>query len=162
MLEGHHFQNGYVTRDIDKCVAQFRKSAQVDRIDQFGGASTQITVNGPAVLDLKIALIWIGDMHFELIQPVGGAVDLYSDALPADDGMKFHHICMRVSHWGEFRARVDRQPYPVVLEGSDDQARFLYLDTREFLGHYVEYAWVPDDRWKLMLDDLRQRREAAV
>jgi hypothetical protein len=54
---------------------------------------------------------------------------------------------MRVDNWDDFRARVDEQPYPVVLEGGSDALRFLYLDAREFLGHYLEYTWMTDQRW---------------
>jgi hypothetical protein len=55
-----------------------------------------------------------------------------------------------VDDWDEFRARVDAQPYPVVLEGGNEFLRFLYLDARDFLGHYLEYVWTTDERWVQM------------
>jgi hypothetical protein len=54
---------------------------------------------------------------------------------------------MRVDDWQDFRARVARQPYPVAIEGGNDALRFLYLDAREFLGHYLEYVWMTPERW---------------
>jgi hypothetical protein len=72
---------------------------------------------------------------------------LYLDQLPADDSLRFHHVCMRVDDWKGFRARVDRQPYPVAIEGGNDALRFLYLDAREFLGHYLEYVCMTPERW---------------
>lgn len=150
MLEGHHYQNAYVTRDIDKWVGKFGEGAKIDRMIRYEGTMPVTTVDGPGTQTSRLAFIWVGDLQYELIQPVAGDVKLYSDALPDDDGLKFHHICMRVPDWDEFRARVAAQPYPVVLEGGNEFLRFLYLDARPFLGHYLEYTWMSDERWLQM------------
>jgi hypothetical protein len=150
MLEGYHYQNAYVTRDIDKGIATFRQRGKIDKVITYEGTNAITTPNGPGTQTNKMAFIWIGDLQYELIQPISGDVSLYRDALPADDGLRFHHICMRVPDWDEFRARVDHQPYPVVIEGGGELLRFLYLDTRAFLGHYLEYTWMTDERWKQM------------
>jgi hypothetical protein len=150
LLEGYHYQNAYVTRNVDKWVDTFRQRARVDRVLTYEG-STPVAVRGDAGIQTnKLAFIWVGDLQYELIQPVSGSVQIYSDALPADDGLQFHHICMRVPDWETFRARVDDQPYPVALEGGNDKLRFLYLDAREFLGHYIEYTWMTAERWSQM------------
>jgi hypothetical protein len=61
------------------------------------------------------------------------------------------YVTRDVDKWvHEFRARVDKQPYPVVLEGGNELLRFLYLDARPFLGHYVEYTWMTNERWTQM------------
>jgi hypothetical protein len=64
--------------------------------------------------------------------------------------LRFHHICMRVPDWEPLRAQVNQQPYPVVLEGGSELLRFLYLDARAFLGHYIEYTWMTDESWTQM------------
>ena len=148
MLEGQHYQNAYVTRDVDKWVDTFRSQAAVDRVIAFEGTTRVMTPAGEAEQTNKIAFIWVGNLQYELIQPVGGTVNLYREGLPAGDGLLFHHICMRVPEWEPFRARVAAQPYPVALEGGNDALRFLYLDTRPFLDHYVEYTWMIDERWR--------------
>ena len=80
--------------------------------------------------------------------PVTEAVPVFSSWLPDGDGPRFHHSCARVDDWADFRRRVDEQPYPVVFEGaSGEELKFLYLDTRELLGHYLEFAWMTPDRW---------------
>jgi hypothetical protein len=150
MLEGYHYQNAYVTRDIDKWVATFGERAKVDKLLRFEGTTPVTTVNGPGVQTSKLAFLWVGDLQYELIQPVSGDVAIYGDVLPDGDGLQFHHVCMRVDDWDDFRARVDQQPYPVVLEGGNEQLRFLYLDARSFLGHYLEYVWMTDLRWAQM------------
>ncbi|MFT4247615.1 MAG: VOC family protein [Pseudomonas sp.] len=147
MLEGRHYQNAYVTRDIDRAVADFRARADVRTVIQFDNTSEVTTPKGRESLVSRLAFIWVGNLQYELIQPVSGAEDLYASALRADDTPAFHHICMRVDDWDSFRARVDRQSLPVVLEGGNESLRFLYLDAREFLGHYLEYTWMSAERW---------------
>jgi hypothetical protein len=147
MLEGQHYQNGYITRDIGKAIAQFRGRAGVENIVSFEVPFEVTTPKGRGTAVSKLAFIWINNLQYELIQPVSGLVDIYSDALPADDSIRFHHICMRVPEWNDFRARVDQLGYPVVFEGGGDALKFLYLDARDFLGHYLEYVWMTPERW---------------
>ena len=147
MLEGQHFQNAYVTRDVTKAIAAFRARAQIDRLFEYEGATAVMTPQGPTTLHTKLAFIWIGGLQYELIQPSGDGASVYQDALPNDDSLAFHHICVRVESWADFRDRVEQQPYPVVLEGGSDALRFLYLDTRALLGLYVEYTWMTDALW---------------
>jgi hypothetical protein len=150
MLEGFHFQNAYVTRNVDQWIEAFRSRANVRKVIVYEGSTPVVTAAGPGVQTQKLAFIWVGDLQYELIQPISGAVDLYRDALPGDDGLKFHHICMRIGDWNEFRPRVDQQAYPVVLQGGNEGLRFLYLDARPFLGHYLEYVWMTGERWAQM------------
>lgn len=147
MLEGYHYQNAYVTRDMERWIDVFQQRAKVDRLLRYEGSTEVMTPTGPAIQTNKLAFIWVGDLQYELIEPVSGDVSLYRDALPADGALQFHHICMRVDDWDDFRARVDDQPYPIVIEGGNDKLRFLYLDARPFLGHYLEYTWMTDERW---------------
>lgn len=150
MLEGQHFQNAYVTRDIDQAVEEFSKRADIRQLIQTEVTVDVWTPSGDGTQTNKLAFIWVDNLQYELIQPVSGDVALYSEALPANKLPVFHHICMRVDSWQDFRARVDQQPFPVVLEGGNDALRFLYLDAREFLGHYLEYTCMSDERWVQM------------
>ncbi len=106
MLEGRHYQNAYVTRNIDKAVAR-------------------VTARADARSVVKIAPM-----------------------LPDDDLPRFHHSCARVPDWEDFRRRVDEQPYPVVIEGTGNDLKFRFLDTRDLLGHYHEYTWMSDTAWQ--------------
>jgi hypothetical protein len=148
MLVGRHFQNAYITRDIDKAVAALKGRADIREFMQFEVTTDVTSPTGPGQLTNKLAFIWVGDMQYEIIQPVGGKIDVYVDALPADDSLRFHHSCMRVDDWDEFRAQVDRQPLPVVLEGGFDGLKWLYLDARPLVGHYLEYGWMTDKSWR--------------
>ena len=93
---------------------------------------------------------WVEDLQYELIEPISGST-IYSGALPDDDSLKFHHICNRIFDWDAFRARIDKQPYPIVFErNSGDALKFIYLDMRPFIGHFVEYVWACDEGWTRM------------
>ena len=54
---------------------------------------------------------------------------------------------MRVPEWDSFRARVDQNGYRVVLEGGGDMLKYIYIDARELVGHYLEYVWMTPERW---------------
>jgi Glyoxalase/Bleomycin resistance protein/Dioxygenase superfamily len=147
IIEGKHYQNAYITRNIDKAVADFKSKAHVRAHMQYEGSTEVTTPAGRGTQTNKLAFLWVEDLQYEFIQPGPGIVEIYRAELPADDSLKFHHICMRVDDWGDFRARVDKQPLPVVLEGGNEQLRFLYLDARQLLGHYLEYTWMNAQRW---------------
>lgn len=147
MLEGLHYQNGYITRDIDKAIAAFRDRGGVGDVLSFEVPVEVTTPKGKGTAVSKLAFIWVNNLQYELIQPVSGFVDVYTDELPEDDSVKFHHTCMRVPDWDNFRRRVEQQGYPVVLEGGSEHLRFLYIDARDLLGHYLEYVWMTDERW---------------
>jgi hypothetical protein len=150
MIEGLHFQNAYVTRDALGAMEKLKAGMAVRQEAFLQSAIEVSTPAGRGVIDCKLGFLWVEDLQYELIEPVSGAVDLYRDALPAGDGLAFHHACMRVDDWADFRARVARQPLPVVLEGGSGPLNFLYLDARPMLGHYLEYIAMPDAVWSGM------------
>lgn len=150
MIEGYHYQNAYVTRNIAKAIEQFRTRANVTDVMTYEGATEVWTPNGRGPQVSKLAFIWIDNLQYELIEPISAPSGIYSDALPAGDEMKFHHVAMRVDDWDSFRAKVDKQKYPVVLEGDTGGLKFVYLDARDFVGHYLEYVWTTPERWAQM------------
>ena len=152
MITGRHYQNAYVTRNLDKAVAGFKDRAEIRSLMQFEVAVELWTPQGSGTGKQKIAFVWVEDLNIELIEP--GADDtlaIYRDALPEDDRLAFHHVCHRVDDWDDFMARVEQQPYPIVLKGgSPGMLQFVYLDTRDWLGHYIEYTWAAPERWAQM------------
>lgn len=147
MLEGIHYQNGYITRDIEKAIAQFARRSGVEDIKSFEVTVPVSTPRGKGEATNKLAFIWINNLQYELIQPVSGLVDVYTDHLPEDDSIVFHHACMRIDDWSTFRKRVDAKGYPVVLEGGSEALKYVYLDARDYVGHYLEYVWATPERW---------------
>jgi hypothetical protein len=141
------FQAAYIVRDLEKGVATIRAQAEI-RTEIFYEAGIPVRrPSGPEVMTIKVAFLWIGDFQYELIQPISGLEDVYGAYMPDDDRLVFHHTCVRLPEWENFRRAVDEQPYPVVFEGGNGPNYFLYLDARKTLGHFLEYAYLPGDTW---------------
>ncbi len=152
MSTGRHYQNAYVTRDVDKAVAGFKQYADVRALMEIEVPVKVWTPRGEGTGVQKLAFVWVGDLNYELIQPKEGDVlAIYRDALPADDRLVFHHVCHVVDDFDALMARVEQQPFPVVLKGgTPGLLEFVYVDTRPWLGHYTEYVWMVPERWAAM------------
>lgn len=149
MITGHHYQNAYICDDIEAAIAAFAGRADIGKVAPFDVDQQLWTPEGMKRVATKLAFIWIGDLQYELIQVVADETGLYSNYKDNGGLLHFHHVCMRVPEWEPFRAGVAKQDLPVVLEraNEDDQLKFLYLDGREFCGHYLEYCWMTDEMW---------------
>ena len=152
MSTGRHYQNAYVTRDVDKAVAGFKQYADVRALMEIEVPVKVWTPKGEGTGVQKLAFVWVGDLNYELIEPKEGDVlAIYRDALPADDRLVFHHVCHVVDDFEALMARVEKQPFPVVLKGgTPGLLEFVYVDTRAWLGHYTEYVWMVPERWAAM------------
>lgn len=152
MLVGKHYQNGYVCDDIEVAIALFRARG-LDRDPMVIPVEQAVqTPAGPKRQQLKICMFWLNGLQYELIQPIVDEAQVYANA-PANGGLiRFHHICLKVDDWDKFRAAVDVQDFPVVMERDlgPDKLRFVYLDARKAFGHYLEYTCMPAAMWEQM------------
>ncbi|HEY9546384.1 MAG TPA: VOC family protein [Solimonas sp.] len=150
MLLENHYQNAYVTRDIEQALDIFRTRYGVQDARFFQAETEVWTPQGSGIAVNKIAFIWIGELQYELIEPVSGPVELYRDAVP-EQGLRFHHICMRSFDWDATLAEIERQQLPIVYRGNSSSGlKFIYADARDTLGHYLEFTSVPDAVWTAM------------
>jgi len=151
MLEGHLYQLGYVCDNLEEGIAQFRGRGMTHEPHIIEVEQPVNTPAGEFVNKLRICFIWIGDLQYELIEAVTDPLGVYARANTVEGGgpIRFHQTCMRVKDWADFRARVDRQDLPVVMERDmgGDNLKFLYLDGRAKFGHYLEYTWMTDAAW---------------
>ncbi len=152
MSTGRHYQNAYVTRNVDKAVADFKQYADLRALMEIEVPVKVWTPKGEGVGVQKLAFAWVDDLNYELIEPKDGDVlAIYRDALPADDRLVFHHVCHVVDDFDALMKRVETQPFPVVLKGgTPGLLEFVYVDTRPWLGHYTEYVWMAPERWNAM------------
>lgn len=150
MIEGRHFQNAYICRDLTEGIAELRRLGVTREPAVIPITQTVETPLGPRQIDIRAALVWAGEVQYELIEVIDDQVGLYGD-WRFSGPLGFHHICMKIDDWDDFRARVDAQDLPVVMEAlSTGGLKFLYLDARASLGHYLEYIWAPDQMWEMM------------
>lgn len=146
MIGHEHFQIAYVTRNLQKAVDRFIGAGLVENFMQLDMTFQATTRSGSGMAHLKMALGFGSKVMYELIEPVSGPVDLYTDALPdSEDDVQFHHIAYLVDEWEPLRSKLAAEGAPIALEGGDENRRFLYVDTRPLLGHYLEYVWMPPE-----------------
>ena len=150
IVDGHHYQNAYVTRDIEKATAELTARADVRLISQIEAENEVHGPDGVRTQVNKYAFIWVGDLQYELIEPVVLAAPMFEVMLPDRDLVRFHHVCTRVADWDEMRRQVDAGPHPLVFEGTGGAGlKFLFLDARATLGHFLEYTWMTDEMWAM-------------
>lgn len=149
MITGHHYQNAYICEDIEAAIAAFARRADIGNVQPFDVEQQLWTPKGLKRVATRLAFIWIGDLQYELIQVVADESGIYANYQDNGGILHFHHSCTRVADWEPFRAAVEKQDLPVVLERANegDALKFLYLDGREFCGHYLEYTWMTDEMW---------------
>lgn len=142
-----HFQNAYVTRDLTKAVELVKAQYDFRDFVYFEPNTEVYTAKGRGPSVVKVALAWSGNLQIELIEPVSGLVDMYRDYLGPDHRPRFHHICMRTHDYDQTRAEIERKKWTVAYEGAVPGVKFIYADTRDTLGHYVEYLWASPEMW---------------
>lgn len=147
----NHYQNAYVTRDLDAALAVFRTHYGFDGFRRMEVSYELTTRAGRGTASVKLALGWIGNLQYEIIEPVSGLIEVYREALSDESAMRFHHVCMRVPDWADLCARIDGEGSTVVMEGgTPGHLLWLYVDARKTLGHYLEYCWMTPERWTLI------------
>ena len=150
MLVGTHYQNGYVCDDIEADIAEFKargldKDPMIIPVDQLVD-----TPDGPKRQKSRISMFRLGGIQYELIEVEIDETGAYANAPDNGGKMRFHHICMRVPDFEEFRKAVGQQDLPLVFERNSgpEALSFAYLDGRKAFGHYLEYVCMPDAMWE--------------
>ena len=142
------FQISILIRDLEVAFACFERDHGVANFHRVNSELESIVPGG--VARSQVALGWSGARQIEIIQPLSGAVHIYSDALEGFSGlMRFHHFGIRVrgevEDWARFREGIGLGARPVVFEGKiGEDCHFAYVDERATLGHYLEYMWLSD------------------
>lgn len=153
MRFSNHYQNAYVTHDIDKAIALLEMRYGIKGLAPGDLELDVITPNGESKLCMRMAFCWIDNMQFELIQPQSGCVGHYLDSLPSDSNdfsPRFNHVAMRRDDLEAMRAEVKAINLPVLFEGNLNGLSFIYLDARKDLGHLLEYVWTTPEIWNLL------------
>jgi hypothetical protein len=148
-----HYQNAYVTRDLDGAMQLLGQQYGLSNFIVFEPDMILKTPGGERPAKVKAALAWSGGLQIELIEPVSGFVDPYLAYLPpatASAAARLHHIALRRDDLDEMREEISRLGLPLAFEGSVPGLIFVYLDGRETLGHYVEYVWAEPAMWEMM------------
>lgn len=156
LIQGRPRQLAYVTTDLDRAVAQF---ARVGVARFTPSSESEIEVGRDRTARFRVALANVGETQLEVIEPTDGDVEVYRSLFTGDseDGyeLRFHHVAYWPNDSSEFtalRAGAEEAGFDVVIEGSGPFGSYFYLDTRDTLGHYLEYF----DYSPGVLDSLRE------
>ena len=154
-----HMQNAYVTHDLDKAVEIVGDRLGIETFDRHEPDMTVNTVHGERSMHLRVASAWVGGLNLELIQPMSGYVDHYRSLLPSDSGdatPRFHHVSLRRDDPEEMEEEITKLGFPLAFEGplsikaKIPSIKFVYLDARPVLGHYIEFTWKSEAGWKFV------------
>ena len=139
------FQVCVVVKDIKKSVERYWKI--------FGIGPWQIhTFQPPDLFDttlhgraesytMKIAAAQIGNMQWELIQPLSGR-STYREFLD-EKGEGLHHVAVLVDDFDRTVAACREHGIGTVMTGRFRESAFAYLDTRPALGFITEILKAP-------------------
>ncbi|MDG2003510.1 MAG: VOC family protein [Novosphingobium sp.] len=145
-----HYQNGYVTHDLDRGLEIFDERFGVDSFGSYDADVQVTTPSGVRRLAMRIAAGWVGGLNIELMQPVSGHVDPLLAMLPDDTGdpvPRFHHFALRRDNLGQMREEIAGCGLPLAFAGEPAGMAFAYLDARASLGHYIELVWKEPGGW---------------
>ena len=151
-LQGH-YQNAYVTHDLDRAMQLMTARHGVDRFLTFDAPMVLKTPGGEKPADFRVALAWVGGLQIELIQPVAGHVDAYAAYLPADRAdasPRLHHIAVRRDDLDAMREEIAGLGCPLVFDADGPGLVCALVDARASLGHYLEYVWATPEGWEMV------------
>ena len=145
-LWGPTFQLAYVTTDLDAAQKQFIEHTACSTFLVLSDVHTELdTPAGSGTARAHIALGRLNDLIIEIIQPLGGLVDVYTDTLPSDGGaMSFHHAAAATTSIAAARRQLAARGRPVLASGrlhdhaGEELASFLYADFADVFGHHLE------------------------
>jgi len=108
-------------------------------------ASDVIYQGEPIDVRVKLALGFMDDLNFEIIQPLaGGDANIYSDFLATNPNGGLHHIGFRVLESDAAAAHLEEVAGPAVQTGKlgTDGGHFAYFDTRATMGVFTELIFM--------------------
>lgn len=159
---GRLFQLGYVTNHMDQALEYASSIFGVDDFIDFGAFDSPVT---GGMAHIRVAQGLLGEMVFELIQPLGGDDAVYRDYLPADGfAIRLHHTAYYQddrARWDRFCAAVAERGIRVALSGKSSSSEYVYVDLRAELGQYAEVVHRPNGASMDLAAD-RLRVKAAI
>jgi hypothetical protein len=140
------WQLGYVTTDLDRATEFMAERFGLQDCRRLPSeTATFLAGDTPVPWEVKVAMGARGGLIVELIEPVAGEIDFYTEVLPEgrDFSVRLHHIATYTATGDEEWARIEallghanlNVDYTVLIPG---RVRAGYVDTRAELGHWLE------------------------
>jgi 4-hydroxyphenylpyruvate dioxygenase-like putative hemolysin len=122
--EIHHF--GYVYKNIDEAVNEFKRLFGIEKFNQFN------------YIVVKVARSMIGKLQIDLIEPQDKSSIFYTFLENGNVGL--HHIGFQVDDVDEKIKEWDSKGFKQVNIGIIQTAKFVYFDTTDIFGHIIEFV----------------------
>lgn len=148
-----HYQNAYVTHDLDRAIDLTRQSFGLGEFSAFDVDMASKTPYGEQTSRLRVATAWAGRFQIELIQPVSGYIDPYAPFLPGDRSdvvPRFHHLAVRRDDPVAMRKEALSMGLPFAFESEGAGISCIFVDARTHLGHYFEFVTATPEGWQLV------------
>lgn len=147
------FQQGYVTRDLDRAMALYGPIAGVADFTVFDLELPLRTPQGDRAMQLRVATGWAGTMQIELIQPVSGYIDPYVGGLPTDPAdftPRFHHVAVRRDDPEQMAREVAALGLPLWFETGGAGISSMFVDAAASIGHPIEFVCATPEGWQML------------
>ncbi len=140
------WQLGYVTTDLDHAIEFMAERFGLEDCRRLpSDTATFLAGDQPVPWEVKVAMGARGGLIVELIEPVAGEIDFYTEVLPdrGEFAVRLHHVATHTAtgedEWRRLEALLAqsslRVDYTVLIPG---RVRAGYVDTRAELGHWLE------------------------
>lgn len=149
---GELFQMSYITRDLDAAIEHAKTALGITEFHRSESEIDLLSYGKPCKLAVRSAMANVGMRQFEIIEPVSGAIEIFTDEVDLTNHiLNFHHVAIAVrggyEAWQALLAEVaesgDEVAYLFPAEQHPGQGlAFCYVDTRHRLGHFTEFLWV--------------------
>ncbi len=138
------FQICVVVNDVERYAQQYSEIFGLEKPTEYhltaGHEATKATYKGaPTEARAKIVSWQLGQVQFELLEPVGGPSE-WKDFLDRH-GVGVHHIAFRVEGSSGVAASFEQLGFPVIQQGlftGLPRGMYTYLETEPALGTTVE------------------------
>jgi 4-hydroxyphenylpyruvate dioxygenase-like putative hemolysin len=133
-------QVGIVVKDLQKAMERYWDIFGIGpwRIYTFQPPLlSKTTVRGkPVPYTMKLALTQIGNIQWELIQPLTGP-SIYKEFLE-QKGEGLHHVACDVEDYDQTVAALKKHGIGILMGGSTKVDTYAYMDTEKDLGTIIE------------------------
>jgi hypothetical protein len=145
-------QMSYITRDMDAAIEHCRTELGIEGFAMSDSEIEVLSFGEKRKLAVKAAIVNYGLNQLEIIEPVSGATEIYTDEVDLSRHiLNFHHVAIGVP--GDYAAweqlledvRASGDAFGFLFPAEPDPASmicFCYVDTRSRIGHFTEYLWV--------------------
>jgi methylmalonyl-CoA/ethylmalonyl-CoA epimerase len=144
------FQQAFVVDDVGAAQDAFRRAIGCEQWVTLPATPLRYRYRGRDVeCALELAFARSGDVQIELIRPVSGE-GLHVEFL-ATHGPGAHHLGFLVGNLDDEVAVAGKEGFDAVMGGVFGSLRFVYLDTWDALGTFMELVEDPDGMMRQLM-----------